>query len=207
MAIPGGTIVHALFRPHRAIGPIEAMCVIEEGHFDEMAITDHPVEQGARISDHAYLLPVELRVRAGWSKSPNFTAAGLESLLGAGRNLVAGVAGSGIYSAIVGPGGSLDYTQAVYAQLRGLMLSRTPMDIYTGKRLYQNMLIRGLSTETTAATENALIVDIECRQVLIARTETRPVAAPENQRNPERTGGQAGRGTVQTYPVNLGTLG
>lgn len=55
--------------PLRAIGTIIPNAVIEELHSDDLAITDHPVEIGAAISDHAFLLPARLEMRCGWSNS------------------------------------------------------------------------------------------------------------------------------------------
>jgi len=43
--------------------------VIEEDHDDELIITQHPVELGAIISDHAYKKPSEVRVRCAWNNS------------------------------------------------------------------------------------------------------------------------------------------
>jgi len=40
---------------------------IEEDAEDLLEITQHPVEQGAAITDHAYKRPAELRMRIGWS--------------------------------------------------------------------------------------------------------------------------------------------
>jgi hypothetical protein len=197
MAFPGGLVVEALFRPVRSIGGIRAMVTIEEAHRDEMEITSHPVEIGTPISDHAFMLPSQLHIRAGWSKSPNLSAAGIDAALSIGDNLTA---------AILGPAGGLDYTQAVYAQLRGLMQSMEPMNIYTGKRVYSNMLIQALTTVTDSETENALVVDIDCRQVLVAKTRVEAINS-QNQRNPEQTGGPVNRGTVQVNPVNLGDFG
>ena len=55
--------------PSRNIGGIIPQVVVEESHHDEMVITDHPVEQGASISDHAYSRPAELRLKYGWANS------------------------------------------------------------------------------------------------------------------------------------------
>lgn len=43
--------------------------VIREVGRDELVITDHPVETGAAISDHAFLRPVEVEMVLGWSDS------------------------------------------------------------------------------------------------------------------------------------------
>ncbi len=55
--------------PFRAIGTIIPDIVVEESHRDQIVITDHPVERGAAISDHAFKLPVEVEIRCGFSNS------------------------------------------------------------------------------------------------------------------------------------------
>lgn len=53
----------------RAIGTIIPDVVIEETSVDQTQITDHPVEMGAAISDHAFNLPPEVEMRCGFSDS------------------------------------------------------------------------------------------------------------------------------------------
>lgn len=43
--------------------------VVREVGRDELVITDHPVETGAAISDHAFIRPVEVEMVLGWSDS------------------------------------------------------------------------------------------------------------------------------------------
>ncbi len=57
------------FNSSRLIGTIVPNVTIEEIHQDTLIITDHPVETGATISDHAFKMPVELEMRCGWSNS------------------------------------------------------------------------------------------------------------------------------------------
>jgi hypothetical protein len=76
----------AAFVPaYRAIGPVAtptgaaasnqqipiiyADVTVEEEHRDELVITEHPVETGAAITDHAYKRPSQVVIRAGWSTS------------------------------------------------------------------------------------------------------------------------------------------
>jgi hypothetical protein len=40
---------------------------IEEQHRDQLAITEHPVEQGTTVSDHAFRRPSECTIRLGWA--------------------------------------------------------------------------------------------------------------------------------------------
>lgn len=58
-----------IFIPMHLIGGIHAQVTIEEEHYDELVVTQHPVEQGAAITDHAFKNPAKLLVRAGWSRS------------------------------------------------------------------------------------------------------------------------------------------
>lgn len=66
--LPYGNWTPALFQPHnRSIGGIVAQVTIQEQSSDELQITDHPVEQGSPISDHAFKRPVSVNINAGWS--------------------------------------------------------------------------------------------------------------------------------------------
>jgi hypothetical protein len=67
-ALQYGNWTPGLFVPQRrSIGGIVAQITIEEQGTDELQITDHPVEQGSPISDHAFKRPVTLNINAGWS--------------------------------------------------------------------------------------------------------------------------------------------
>ena len=56
----------------RSIGGIIPDVIIEETGLDATKISDHPVEVGAAVTDHAFNLPVEIAMRVGWSDSGNF---------------------------------------------------------------------------------------------------------------------------------------
>ena len=55
----------------KKIGPktIIADATVEERHMDRLEITNHPVETGAAITDHAFYHPPELTLVLGWSNS------------------------------------------------------------------------------------------------------------------------------------------
>ena len=53
----------------RMIGTIVPDCTIEEHHVDDVVTTDHPVETGAAITDHAFRKPSEANMRIGFSNS------------------------------------------------------------------------------------------------------------------------------------------
>lgn len=50
----------------RAIGTFTAQVTLKESGADELTITQHPVEQGSPINDHAYMNPPTLTIYAGW---------------------------------------------------------------------------------------------------------------------------------------------
>lgn len=54
-------------RPQRSLGGIAFDVVVEEQHEDTLEITEHPVEHGASISDHAFMKPAAVTIRAGIS--------------------------------------------------------------------------------------------------------------------------------------------
>lgn len=64
-----GNWAPAFFMPHsRSIGGIVAQVTIDEQASDDIQITEHPVEQGAPIADHAFKRPAQVTIRAGWSR-------------------------------------------------------------------------------------------------------------------------------------------
>jgi hypothetical protein len=159
--------------PQRQLGDMLLQVTLEESHSDELTITSHPVEMGAAITDHAYANPSVVVIRAGWSNS-SAEAAGDE-----------------------------EYVRKVYADLLTLQKSRVPFEIVTGKRLYRNMLMRGLGVTTDPATEAALFVTAFCQEVIIAKTQVVAVPPGDVHADPQRTAPTQNTGTVQPRPAVL----
>jgi len=68
-----GNWTPAMFKPkNRSIGGIVAEGTIEETGTDDIQITEHPVEQGSPIADHAFKRPCTINIRAGWSTAGSF---------------------------------------------------------------------------------------------------------------------------------------
>jgi hypothetical protein len=192
-----------------------ADATIEEVHNDDVEVTDHPVEQGTTISDHAFKRPSELMITAGWSDSPNNSGLG-NQIVGAAANA------SSALQAIIGTaraiGGIVDMfaangsgspSQAAYKKLLSMQANRTLFTIYTGKRIYQNMLIKSLATTTDAKTENSAIIRIGCRQILMAQTQTVTVPDSSNMANPEKNGATTNYGVKYPLPspnINISAL-
>lgn len=158
--------VPVILRPQRSLGGITFDAVIEESHEDTLEITEHPVEHGASMSDHAFRTPARVSIRAGSSDSAG------------------GVAGERA-------------SVALYEALLALQRNREPFEIVTGKRKYSNMLLETLTVLTDAATENALVVTADCREVIIVTTQVVSVPPRSRHKNAARTGGTADKGQKQ----------
>lgn len=147
---------------------------LEENHFDDLEITEHPVEQGAAIADHAFKRPGEVVIKCAWSNSPP----GSGGLLGTATGLAAAIGGSGLRTVIgaattVGSllsGAGASSANAIYGQFLALQRARELLTVYTGKRKYSNMLIKSIAVTTDAKSENALMLTITCREVLLVAT-------------------------------------
>lgn len=88
-----------------------------------------------------------------------------------------------------------------YASLLDLQASAELLEVQTGKRLYQNMLIRSLAVETDAATENVLMITAQLQEVILV--ETLETAMPKNavRQAPQSASGVANTGSkrVSSY--------
>ena len=184
MAIGLASIALLLFGKKRNIGGVIPDVVIQEVHDDAVTITQHPVEYGAAISDHAYREPSQIVMTVGWTP---------------GSLLVNGVLSGSIFKGLQ----SLD---DVYQSLLGIQRLREPFDLITGKRAYTDMMITALSVTTDKDTENALIVTVTMQEVLRARTMVIP-AEPEKQAEPSKTSTPANAGVKQpqTPPATQNT--
>lgn len=221
-----GAFLNGANTSSRSIGPIVANVTIEERHVDELDITDHPVERGATISDHAFKRPSEVVIRCAWSNSPSSPGTLSGGIAGAIGNKIAGIlnnavtgaasrtiGGSALGNLAVAEFGSLTAlgaqfntgrgkgttsVQDVYQQLLQLQRSAIPFSVYTGKRKYDNMLIKTLTVETDLKTENSLMATLVCREVIIVQTQVNPVSASASQqKNPEKTAPIEDSGTKQ----------
>lgn len=155
--------------------PIVADAVVSEHHTDDVVITDHPVEHGASISDHAFRQPAVLTLVYGWA------AGSLQAIAQAG--LVAAA--------------DPDFLQGLYARILKLVRERALCDVYTGKRVYTSMLVRSVSLETTKESEHSLQLRITMREILIARTQVITVPTDGVQADPKSTGNVIDQGAKQ----------
>ncbi|UIN06475.1 hypothetical protein LGL88_12040 [Yersinia ruckeri] len=179
-------ILSAIFRQQtRKIGLLVPSVIISEKHQDALEITEHPVEVGAAVNDHAYKRAAEVTMEVGF--------AGGGSLLDFVDTSTIGL--------------SLGKSpEEVYQELRELQESRQPFDVITGKRKYSNMLIRGIEVTTDKTSENVLMCVLTLREVIMSQTESVTVADKENMQEGVSTSAMQNTGTKAPAPANNSLL-
>lgn len=161
--IAGGGLENILVRPHRQISPLNGPviipdCVIEETGRDDLQITEHPVEQGSVISDHAYKRPYEVTLRWSWTNSGKLAS------------IIKSAIGSGTLPTFSQAFGENDVSD-IYRTLVALQETREVFALTTGKRIYINMLLASLSMTTNNTSEYSLMIVAVCRQVIMVQTQ------------------------------------
>lgn len=125
------------------IGNLVIDAVLKTDHTTSLLITDHPVEKGSDITDHAQKQPKQLTIEIG------FTDSGM--MYGEGRN-----------------GRSVNAYQALVA----IQESREPFPLSTRLFNYKNMLIESINAGDDYTTMNALKATLTLREVIIVDTAT-----------------------------------
>lgn len=154
-------ILSTLFHQQsRKIGILVPDVVISEKHSDTLEITEHPVEKPTTsgtgsVSDHAYKRPSEVTMEVGFAGGGSLLDFTDTSTLGLSLGLS---------------------PSETYEKLLDMQLSRVPIEVVTGKRIYQNMLIRAIEVTTDKTTENVLRAVLTLREVIITQTQNITVA-------------------------------
>lgn len=169
-------LVSALLMSGRSIGGVIPDVTIEERHEDELEITEQPVEQGAAITDHSYKKPSVVTMTVSWSNS---------------NALINSIVSGSLLR------GEINDANDFYRKILELQESRVPFDLVTGKRTYNNMLIRRVTNLTDADSENCVNLEILLRQVIIVQATSVTLSPVEDQASPELTGAVQNAGTKQ----------
>ena len=166
-----------LIRPVRNVGGISADAVMEERHSDSMEITDHPVEVGSSVTDHAYRRPSTLTLTYVWATGSKQNATKDQAFL-----------------------------QTLYQRFLNLMIAATLLQVFTGKRTYKNMMIEDVGVITDKDHENILEMRLELRELLFANTQVVQITPSAQQLIPQRTGPTIDQGQKNLQPgVNFNT--
>ncbi|EMD1843059.1 MULTISPECIES: phage baseplate protein [Klebsiella/Raoultella group] len=179
-------ILSTLFQQQsRRIGLIIPSVVISEKHSDTLEITEHPVETGAPVSDHAYKRPSEVVMEVGFSGGGSL----LDFIDTSSLGLTLGLS-----------------PRETYQQILDLQASRIPFDVVTGKRLYSNMLIRAIEVTTDRTSENVLMAVLTLREVIITQTQQITVADKADMKEGANTSAVINSGTKAAKPQNESLL-
>lgn len=154
--------------PSRKMSNLVADAVLEEMHEDELVLTDHPIQYGSVITDHAFKLPSRVTLTYGWSQSPSSLASVRETFSSTVTDVQSATTLRGQVQALYGTARINGY----YDRLRTLQTDRVVFSIVTGRRKYDNMMLVSLSLVTDKDTENAMVVRAVCREVQFADTQT-----------------------------------
>lgn len=119
-------------------------------HESTLSITEHPVQTGANISDHAFMQPNVLSFEVGMSDVMQDVS-------------------DGKYQTF-----SNDATRSInaYKILRQLQSDRVPINVYTKLWNYTNMLIETLSAPDSNQTAYALKASVTLKELLVATVTT-----------------------------------
>ncbi|MDN7558789.1 phage baseplate protein [Burkholderia orbicola] len=179
----------------KKIGGVPISAIVEEIYSDDVMITEHPVEIGAAINDHAFVMPRQVVMKCGWSNSD------YSALLGAAA---VSFDPTGANTMATGT-----YIDAVYSKLLKLQVDRQPIDVTTTRRKYRNVLIRGLTAITDQKTSSALLITATLKQVNIVSTKATKLPPRANQANPAATAETQNAGTksaVSATPAPGGSV-
>lgn len=150
-------------------------------HTRKTKITQHPVETGAAITDHAYVEPAELIIEVGMSDA-----------------CVSYVQGQF----------NQKYTRSVSAidTLWKLQEQRIPMDVLTRLKLYRNMLIEVISVPDDWQTINGLKATVTLREIEVVQVKTVTMnSKASSSKNPQKTA-TTNKGTQQVTKPNQSVL-
>lgn len=149
---------------------------VQEQHSRESPPTEFEIEDGRTISDHIIVKPFALEIQGVISDTPLSvlnalltTAAGV-ALPPAGIIVASGLTkANALYSAIAD---SQSPSQVAYKQLLDMQESRSPFDVITTLRRYENMFFKSISVPRDAATGRVLMFTVSLVQLLLVQPKT-----------------------------------
>ncbi|KKZ19029.1 bacteriophage protein [Serratia marcescens] len=179
-------VLSAIFRQHtRKIGVLVPSVVVSEKHTDTLEITQHPVQTGAAVSDHAYKQPSDVVMACGFAGGGSLLDFADTSTFGASLGLS---------------------PEDTYKKLLDMQNDRQPLDVITGKRKYSNMLIRSIEVSTDRTTENVLMATLTLREVVMTSATPIQVADKQNMAMGLSTSPVINTGTKTPIPVDSSLL-
>lgn len=139
---------------------------ISEDHVKECEVTENPVEEGAKITDHVQIKPAMLTIEGIISDYPiGFPIIG--NVLNAASTV------SNIFDQTSSR--SID----AYNQLVKLMDDRQPFTVVTSLKKYESMVFESISVPRTVQSGRALHFTAKLKQIRIVSSQTGPSTTPK----------------------------
>ncbi len=151
-----------LIRSNKQIGDITLDAVISETTSSTVRITKNPVELGADINDHAIIEPKEYTLEGVVTDSPLF-----------GLGVISNIGNTFTQSGFFGSSSedSRTRSQSAYDALIALQEAREPINIQTGLKQYNNMLISNISVTQNKDNSKAIFFTAKITEIIIASTK------------------------------------
>lgn len=148
--------ISLLFRKAPAtIGSVELDATLSENHMSGQDVTDHPIEEGSPITDHARKRPDSLTIDGLVTDTP----VGLTQRQRAAQS-------SGTVDDADAPG----YAQAAYLKLRELLTGKL-FTIVTGLQVYDDMVLTDLTVPRDRTVGHALRFSATFKNVRIVKNK------------------------------------
>lgn len=151
---------------------------ISRTHESTSTPTDHPVEDGADVTDHIKLEPDKLAVEAFVSNS--LYQADTTNMDGARETPTAIDLPGGKSATVVGFSSTFNRVSSVYEELRNMQAARTVCVVQTPLRRHSDMCLTRLSAPVTNS--DGIRFSLELRYIRLVQTETASVPVPRNVR-------------------------
>ena len=161
----------------RAIGELEFDATFTEDHTSDLEVTDNPIETGALVSDHAFMLPLRVQITAGVSD-------------------ILTPSGNPAY------GGGSGRAQTAFQLLTELQKAAEPFIVQTGLKVYENMVCESIRTSQDRDSANILYFTASLREVLIVETESTTYPPRAGGSTTQQASKPVNRGETQGRQVN-----
>ena len=163
-AVPGTTVATFQFSvlPAVTLTTYVFDAVLELEHEQRLEKTHHPVQTGADISSHAYLMPPRVVMYIGMSDAMDAYSNGVNNANGVG----------GATPSTVSPfsGTSTSKSVNAYQTVVALQSARQPLTVTTRLRTYTNMVITSIGPREDYKTITGLRMRVEFEQIFTALT-------------------------------------
>ncbi len=136
--------------------------VLKTDHLSTLRTTDHPIQSGANITDHSYVLPEKVAIEIGMSDVMDSYTVGQWKQ----------------YST---------KSISAYQKLKELQYSRKPLTLVTRLNIYENMILEYINTPDDNKTVEGLRCSAAFRQIMTAQIRVVKVSS-----RPHTTGKTSG---------------